>query len=159
MNTIEKKLDAICRHLTAENGNDQRQALKDLRELMAGEAKTAPITDRDMEAEIRRMLLELGVPDHIKGHRYLIHALRRVVREPELTDAITKGLYPTVAKAFDTTASRVERAIRHAIETAWDRGDLEVTARYFGNTVSFDKGKPTNSEFIARIANELRQRV
>lgn len=159
MTTIEKKLDAICRHLTAENGDDQRQALKDLRELMAGEAKPAPVTDRNMETEIRRVLLELGTPDNIKGHRYLVCALDFVIREPGLLDYITGELYPRVAGVFGTTEGRVERAIRHAIEVAWDRGDLDVMDRYFGNTVRADKGRPTNSEFIARVANEIRQRV
>ena len=159
MTMMEKKLDAVIRYLLCETDAEQRQALRDLRELMVGEGKPVAVADWDVETEIRRLLLELGVPDHIKGHRYLVCALDFVIREPELLDEIVKGLYCRVADVFNTTKSRVERAIRHAIECAWDRGDLDVLKHYFGNTVRCTKGKPTNGEFIARVANELRQRV
>lgn len=153
MSNMEQKLEVIARCLTAANENERELACETLRTLM--EKGELP---RNREGEICRILLELGVPDHIKGHRYLVEAIRLAVTEPEILDAITKELYPRVAKVFASTASRTERAIRHAIETAWVRGDLDVMARYFGNTICVDKGKPTNSEFIARIANELRQR-
>ena len=103
------------------------------------------------------MLLDIGVPEHIKGHRYLVRAIRLAVQDPELVEAITKGLYPAVAQAFNATPSRVERAIRHAIEIALNRCDLDTLNRYFGNTMSPSKGKPTNGEFIARISNAVRQ--
>lgn len=109
-----------------------------------------------MDAAIRQVLLDLGVPDHILGQRYLVTALTIAAKDQTAVDAITGYLYPTVAEQYNTTGSRVERAIRHAIEVAWDRGDLEVLAKYFGNTVSGTKGKPTNSEFIARISNVVR---
>lgn len=154
MSHIENKLNMIARCLTADNEADRQRARESLQELMTG-----AVSGSDCEAEIRRILLELGVPDHIKGHRYLVEAIRLAVAEPDILDAVTKELYPRVAKAFDTTPARTERAIRHAIETGWVRGDLEVIACCFGNTVSVEKGKPTNSEFIARIANMIRQEM
>ncbi len=98
---------------------------------------------------------EIGVPAHIKGYQYLREAIIIAVNDMEVINAVTKVLYPAVAKRFGTTPSRVERAIRHAIEVAWDRGDLETLQKYFGYTVSNTKGKPTNSEFIAMIADRL----
>ena len=98
---------------------------------------------------------EIGVPAHIKGYQYLREAIIIAINDMEVINAVTKVLYPAVAKRFGTTPSRVERAIRHAIEVAWDRGDLETLQKYFGYTVSNTKGKPTNSEFIAMIADRL----
>ena len=98
---------------------------------------------------------EIGVPAHIKGYQYLREAIIIAVDDMDVINAVTKVLYPEVAKRFATTPSRVERAIRHAIEVAWDRGDLETLQKYFGYTVSNAKGKPTNSEFIAMIADRL----
>ncbi len=95
------------------------------------------------------------MPAHIKGYQYLREAILIAVADMDVINAVTKVLYPEVAKRFNTTASRVERAIRHAIEVAWDRGDLETLQKYFGYTVSNVKGKPTNSEFIAMIADRL----
>ncbi len=111
--------------------------------------------DIDVEAMVTSMIHEIGVPAHIKGYQYLREAIIIAVRDMEVINAITKVLYPQVAKTFATTPSRVERAIRHAIEVAWDRGDLETLQRFFGYTVSNTKGKPTNSEFIALIADKL----
>ena len=98
---------------------------------------------------------EVGVPAHIKGYQYLRESIIIAVNDMDVINAVTKILYPEVAKRFNTTPSRVERAIRHAIEVAWDRGDLETLQKYFGYTVSNTKGKPTNSEFIAMIADRL----
>ena len=98
---------------------------------------------------------DVGVPAHIKGYQYLREAILIAVADMDVINAVTKVLYPEVAKRFNTTASRVERAIRHAIEVAWDRGDLETLQKYFGYTVSNVKGKPTNSEFIAMIPDRL----
>ena len=95
------------------------------------------------------------MPAHIKGYQYLREAIMIAVDDMDVINAVTKVLYPEVAKRFSTTPSRVERAIRHAIEVAWDRGDLETLQKYFGYTVSNAKGKPTNSEFIAMIADRL----
>ena len=98
---------------------------------------------------------EVGVPAHIKGYKYVREAIMLTVEDMEIINSVTKVLYPEVAKRYHTTPSRVERAIRHAIEVAWDRGDLETLQKYFGYTVSNTKGKPTNSEFIAMIADRL----
>ncbi len=108
-----------------------------------------------IETMVTNVIHEIGVPAHIKGYQYLRYAIIVAVEDMDVINAITKVLYPQVAKAFATTPSRVERAIRHAIEVAWDRGDLETLQKYFGYTVSNAKGKPTNSEFIALIADKL----
>ena len=108
-----------------------------------------------IEAMVTNIIHEIGVPAHIKGYQYLREDIIIAVEDMDVINAITKVLYPQVAKAFGTTPSRVERAIRHAIEVAWDRGDLDTLQRFFGYTVSNTKGKPTNSEFIALIADKL----
>ena len=110
---------------------------------------------QNLEGAVTGIIHEIGVPAHIKGYQYLRYAIVMTVEDMEVINAVTKILYPEVAKHFNTTASRVERAIRHAIEVAWDRGDLETLQKYFGYTVSNAKGKPTNSEFIAMIADRL----
>ncbi|MGI6028192.1 MAG: sporulation transcription factor Spo0A [Candidatus Heteroscillospira sp.] len=108
-----------------------------------------------LEAVVTEVIHEIGVPAHIKGYQYLREAIILAINDMEVINAVTKVLYPAVAKKFGTTPSRVERAIRHAIEVAWDRGDLETLQKFFGYTVSNIKGKPTNSEFIAMIADCL----
>ena len=118
---------------------------------MEQDVKAAP----DIETMVTNVIHEIGVPAHIKGYQYLREAIIIAVGDMEVINAITKVLYPQVAKTFSTTPSRVERAIRHAIEVAWDRGDLDTLQRFFGYTVSNTKGKPTNSEFIALIADRL----
>ena len=118
------------------------------------ENKTKPV--RDLEKDVTDMIHELGVPAHIKGYQYLREAIMMAVEDIEMLNSITKILYPTIAKRFQTTPSRVERAIRHAIEVAWSRGKLDTLDALFGYTVSTGKGKPTNSEFIALIADTLR---
>jgi len=112
-------------------------------------------TDADLEAIVTDIIHEIGVPAHIKGYQYLREAIILTIKDMDMINAVTKVLYPEVAKRFGTTPSRVERAIRHAIEVAWDRGDVETLQRFFGYTVSGIKGKPTNSEFIAMIADNL----
>ena len=109
----------------------------------------------DLEAMVTDIIHEIGVPAHIKGYQYLREAIILTINDMEIINAVTKVLYPEVARKFGTTPSRVERAIRHAIEVAWDRGDIEVLQKFFGYTVSNIKGKPTNSEFIAMIADSL----
>ena len=113
-------------------------------------------TPIDLETEITNIIHEIGVPAHIKGYMYLREAITMVVNDMELLSAVTKELYPSIAKKYNTTASRVERAIRHAIEVAWGRGQIEAINKLFGYTVHNDKGKPTNSEFIEIIADKLR---
>ncbi len=114
-----------------------------------------PVDKGSIESLVTEIIHEIGVPAHIKGYQYLREAIIIAVNDMDVINAITKVLYPQVAKTFQTTPSRVERAIRHAIEVAWDRGDLDTLQRFFGYTVSNTKGKPTNSEFIALIADKL----
>ena len=111
--------------------------------------------ERALDAIVTEVIHEIGVPAHIKGYQYVREAIILAINDMEVINAVTKVLYPTVAKKFQTTPSRVERAIRHAIEVAWDRGDIETLQKFFGYTVSNIKGKPTNSEFIAMIADRL----
>ena len=111
---------------------------------------------QDLETEITNIIHDIGVPAHIKGYMYLREAITMVVNDMELLSAVTKELYPSIAKKYNTTASRVERAIRHAIEVAWGRGQVEAINKLFGYTINTEKGKPTNSEFIAIIADKLR---
>ena len=115
--------------------------------------------EQRIEAMVTEVIHEIGVPAHIKGYQYIREAIIQTVLDAELINAVTKALYPMVAKKFNTTSSRVERAIRHAIEVAWDRGDIEVLQKYFGYTVSGNKGKPTNSEFIALISDRLQLKL
>ena len=129
-----------------------------LEEIRGGEKRILPARRSDktsIESMVTSIIHEIGVPAHIKGYQYLREAIIIAVDDMDVINAITKVLYPQVAKAFQTTPSRVERAIRHAIEVAWDRGDLDTLQRFFGYTVSNTKGKPTNSEFIALIADRL----
>ena len=111
--------------------------------------------ESSLEMRVTEIIHQIGVPAHIKGYQYLREAIMIAVEDMDVINAVTKVLYPEVAKRFGTTPSRVERAIRHAIEVAWDRGDLETLQKYFGYTVSNSKGKPTNSEFIAMISDRL----
>lgn len=109
-----------------------------------------------LEVTISEIMHRIGVPAHIKGYQYLRKSILLVINDDEMMNSVTKLLYPTVAKEFKTTSSRVERAIRHAIEVAWDRGDVDVLSSYFGYTIQNSRGKPTNSEFIAMIADKLK---
>ena len=113
-------------------------------------------TQRDLEADVTDIIHEIGVPAHIKGYQYLREAIMMSVKEIDMLNSITKILYPTIAKKYQTTPSRVERAIRHAIEVAWSRGKMDTIDELFGYTINNGKGKPTNSEFIALIADKIR---
>ena len=110
----------------------------------------------DMESQVTKVIHQIGVPAHIKGYAYLRTAILMAIDDDEIINSVTKILYPSVAKRYSTTSSRVERAIRHAIEVAWDRGDIDTLNSYFGYTIHNGRGKPTNSEFIAMIADNLR---
>ena len=110
----------------------------------------------DLEKDVTDMIHEIGVPAHIKGYQYLREAIMMSVEDIEMLNSITKILYPSIAKKYQTTPSRVERAIRHAIEVAWSRGKMETLDSLFGYTINIGKGKPTNSEFIALIADKIR---
>ena len=138
---------------------DMTALVERLEEIRGGENQKMPANrqanPQSIEAMVTGIIHEIGVPAHIKGYQYLREAIIIAVGDMDVINAITKVLYPQVAKTFQTTPSRVERAIRHAIEVAWDRGDLDTLQRFFGYTVSNTKGKPTNSEFIALIADKL----
>lgn len=110
----------------------------------------------DMETQVTRIIHQIGVPAHIKGYQYLRTAILMTISDNDVINSVTKVLYPSVAKKYQTTTSRVERAIRHAIEVAWDRGDVDTLNSYFGYTIQNSRGKPTNSEFIAMIADNMR---
>lgn len=117
---------------------------------------TDSVLTYDLEKDVTDMIHEIGVPAHIKGYQYLREAIMMSVEEPDMLGSITKVLYPTIARKYQTTSSRVERAIRHAIEVAWSRGRMETLDNLFGYTVNTGKGKPTNSEFVALIADKIR---
>lgn len=155
MGNLENQMNALLRLCAAETEDERTAVRRELRRMLNGaERETA-----DPEQIIRQLLLELGAPDHLVGHPYIIQAILLVVEDGMYIHNITFGLYPQVAARFDTTAARVERAIRNLIEVTWTRGDWEVLRRYFGNTISPDKGKPTNGEFIARVANVVKARL
>ena len=126
----------------------------------SSEQSSAPSADdtlpADIESHVTKIIHQIGVPAHIKGYQYLRTAILMTVRDSDIINSVTKVLYPSVAKKYQTTTSRVERAIRHAIEVAWDRGDIDTLNSYFGYTIQNNRGKPTNSEFIAMIADNLR---
>jgi two-component system response regulator (stage 0 sporulation protein A) len=122
----------------------------------SGIATYVPQRTRSLDNDVTTIIHEIGIPPHIKGYRYLREAILMVVNRVELLGCVTKELYPTIARAYQTTPSRVERAIRHAIEVAWTRGNVEVITGLFGHTVNRERGKPTNSEFIAMVADKLR---
>ena len=138
---------------------DMTVLVERMEEIRGGESLRSPAPRRadktSIESMVTNIIHEIGVPAHIKGYQYLRESIIIAVDDMDVINAITKVLYPQVAKTFGTTPSRVERAIRHAIEVAWDRGDLDTLQSFFGYTVSNTKGKPTNSEFIALIADRL----
>ena len=124
-----------------------------------GGGRVAVQEGRSLDIEVTGVLHEIGIPAHIKGYLYLREAIILVVQRVELLGGVTKELYPSIAKKFATTPSRVERAIRHAIELAWSRGNVDLIHKLFGHTVNSDRGKPTNSEFIAMVADKLRMEL
>ena len=162
---MKKVLDMTLAECMAANSHKTIRELVDQakKEEMAKNAEVARVgkqTSREISFEgiVSEIMKEIGVPAHIKGYGYLRRAIILVIEKPEMIEAVTKVLYPTVAKEFQTTSTRVERAIRHAIEVAWDRGDVDVLSNYFGYTIQSSRGKPTNSEFIAMISDKLRMK-
>ena len=138
------------------NGSSNEIVRKPTNTILETENRQVAKGPIDLETEITNIIHEIGVPAHIKGYMYLREAITMVVNDMELLSAVTKELYPSIAKKYNTTASRVERAIRHAIEVAWGRGQVDAINKLFGYTIHNEKGKPTNSEFIAIIADKLR---
>ena len=140
---------------------DHKSLLEHIRGLLTGRgglsvSATGDNTPPDIESQVTKIIHQIGVPAHIKGYQYLRTAIMMTVHDSDIINSVTKVLYPSVAKKYATTTSRVERAIRHAIEVAWDRGDIDTLNSFFGYTVQTTRGKPTNSEFIAMIADSLR---
>lgn len=148
---------AICPHKGKRDCVSQlkTEAMKLLRDQTDVAAAVNPKTT-SLESRITEVLHELGVPAHINGYKYLRSAIQAAMEHPGIMDAVTSELYPLIAKEYKSTGSRVERGIRHAIEVAWYRGDMDVFQKWFGNTIVAEKGKPTNSEFIAMVADTLR---
>lgn len=146
----------VCKYHGQSNCEEQLKAAS-LELLREYEASRQDVSEAgDLQRRVTEILHELGIPAHVKGYRYVRSAIVQAVQNPKVIDLITKKLYPDLAREFNTTPSRVERAIRHAVEIAWDRGDLEVLHKWFGFTVDGRKGKPTNSEFIALVSDKLR---
>lgn len=129
------------------------------RPLLSEKLSKAVKEPMDLEQMVTDIIKQIGVPAHIKGYHYVRESIMLAVQSPEIINSVTKVLYPEVARRFDTTTSRVERAIRHAIEVAWDRGDVDTLTNYFGYTIHNQRGKPTNSEFVAMIADRLRLKI
>ncbi len=138
--------------ITVPSGRGEKQSTTEKEIVAVEQAREV----HDLEKDVTEMIHEIGVPAHIKGYQYLREAIMMSVEDVEMLNSITKVLYPTIAKRFQTTPSRVERAIRHGIEVAWARGRSETLEALFGYTISAGKGKPTNSEFIALIADRIR---
>ena len=155
MRNLEWQIDTLMRLCSGQTPSEQAQARQALRLLV--ERSAAPAMDP--EYLVRQILLELGTPDHLVGHPFVVEAVLMAVENRYYINNITFGLYPQIAAKFDTTASRVERGIRHLIEVTWTRGDMDILCGFFGNTVSPDRGKPTNGEFIARLSNIVREQL
>ena len=158
MTELEMRVDALMRLATAENAAAARKAKADIQTLMKSRIKNASTKEQaaDAEAAVRKLFLELGAPDHLMGHPIAIRAVCLAIENEMYIRNITFGLYPQLAVEFDTVPARVERAIRHLIEVTWSRGDLDVFEKYFGNTTSPRRGRPSNGEFIARLANVVK---
>lgn len=157
MNTIEIKLDKLIELSLAETEQEKNRIIDELRHILEsgglGHYRSGP------EQVIDDILVELGAPNNLLGYPYLAHAILLVMEDRMYINDITFGLYPQVAAKFDTLAARVERNIRNVIEVTFARGDTNVLHRYFGNTIKSEKGKPTNAEFISRIANVAKRRI
>ena len=143
-------IESLCEHISSLMANRSRGDITRVGAIDGNERTP------DIEAQVTKIIHQIGVPAHIKGYQYLRTAILLTVKDSDIINSVTKELYPSVAKKYQTTTSRVERAIRHAIEVAWDRGDVDTLNSYFGYTIQNNRGKPTNSEFIAMIADNLR---
>lgn len=150
MSALEEKVDMLLRYCAADSAQLKRRYQRELLALLGAHVR------EELTVRIDHALLDLGVPDHLLGYRYLRDAILRVAQDPELAYCITGALYPAVAGQFGTTGTLVERAIRHAVETGWNRCGEAVKGEYFGAKLHPEKQKPTNAEFIARVANIVR---
>lgn len=155
MTNLENLLVCVAELEMAENEPDRKRAKRNLKAAIEG----ARSNTKTAEFLVTEILADMGAPESLLGYAYVVKAILLCIEQPDLINHITFRLYPEVAAHFDTIASRAERAIRHVIETIWLRGDEEVLYKYFKNTVSPEKGKPTNGEFIAKIANIVRRQL
>lgn len=154
------EMELLMRHAVSKDEIEKSKLEEEMRSILNGtQTPTKSSVSPNLEVVIAKILREIGIPDHLKGHRYTKTAIAKVIEDPDCIDAITKVLYPHVAEVHNTTPSRVERAIRHAIEVAWNYYDLESLYVYFGNTIDPSRGKPTNSLFLVSIANHIRDEV
>lgn len=158
MFTLEQKVDLILRYIATADKGKQNELKKAILEALNSDETPAPKTP-DVEELIVKMLTDIGMPQHVKGYYYTVTAIKLCVENHDYLDYITKELYPAIAEIHDTTGSRVERAIRHAIEIVFDRGDMRNIMAIFGNTINYANGKLTNSEFIAFCANEINRKL
>lgn len=149
------EMDMVLDRVHSARNNSGRRVSENKKIVAAYEDKKQYM-ERNVESDVTNIIHEVGVPAHIKGYQYLREAIILCINDTEMLNSITKILYPTIAKKFQTTPSRVERAIRHAIEVAWNRGKMDTIDELFGYTINAEKGKPTNSEFIALIADKIR---
>lgn len=156
MTNLEERVKALTICILTDDPKERASAKANLLQLMNDPVSEKPI---DAETIVREILLELGAPEHLKGHVYVIDAILLALENRAYLDSLTLALYPTIADKHNTIASRVERGIRHMIDTTWMRGDVDVLHKYFGNTINANKGKPTNGEFIARITNVIKHRM
>ena len=150
MSILEMQVETLMRLCTASDPQSRDAARAELLRMLKKKNREDSGDPEDM---IREILVQLGAPEHLLGHPYVVQAVLLVIHDRMYINNITFGLYPQLAARFNTTAARVERAIRHLIEVTWSRGDMDVLNAYFGNTVNPEKGKPTNGEFVARLAN------
>lgn len=155
MSNLEMKINAMFAVLTAETFEERDKAMADLKQSMAEKLKP----DDTLEGIVRDLFLEFSVPDHLLGYDYAVMAVTMAVEDVKWVNNITFGLYPHIAVAFDTTASRVERAIRYFIEETIDRGNQELITKHFGHYINPDSGKVSNGEFVARMANLVKQKM
>ena len=154
MSDIEQRIYAITRFMLAEDPEEREKIKAELKAF--GDFSRPPV---DPETITRSIFLEIGVPEHLRGYEPAIYAITLIVKDRKYLDNVTHLLYPAVAKEFDNTKSGIERCIRSCVEHAWQRGNIEVLTRYFGYSTNPERGKPTNSEFLARIANVVKQRI
>ena len=152
---IEQKVNMIMGYIATENQEEKKKILEKIRNTMVEDKDEN--NEPNVDKEIEKILFELGFPEHLKGYRYSICAIRTAIENPGIL--VTRELYPAIAAKYSTTPPKVEKAIRSSIETAWCRCDMGLVEKYFGNTVSPTKGKPTNAEFIFRISNIVKWRI
>ena len=159
MTVLEQKVDALAELALARTDSEKRTAMQKLRNLMEMKQEAEGTGEQDAEDITRRILAELGCPDGLIGHRYAVYAIGLGVEDPKVMDNLSELLYPDIEKRFDTTGTRVERAIRHMIDVAWCRADPDAVDRYFGNTVDPEKGRPTVKAFLVRITYIVRKKM